>query len=54
MIEGPVCPESEEDDMEIQINAKPLCTIADEFLPDVYQLLGSIHLLFIWIKTSKS
>lgn len=32
--------------MEIQINAKPLCTIADEFLPDVYQLLGKHSFTF--------
>ncbi|WP_042227393.1 hypothetical protein [Paenibacillus popilliae] len=32
--------------MEIQINAKPLCTIADEFLPDVYQLLGKYSFTF--------
>ncbi|CAH8717050.1 cytosine deaminase [Paenibacillus thiaminolyticus] len=32
--------------MDIQINAKPLCTIADEFLPDVYQLLGKHSFTF--------
>ncbi|MGG4395789.1 cytosine deaminase [Paenibacillus thiaminolyticus] len=32
--------------MDIQINAKPLCTIADEFLPYVYQLLGKHSFTF--------
>ncbi|WCF07159.1 cytosine deaminase [Paenibacillus thiaminolyticus] len=32
--------------MDIQINAKPLCTISDEFLPDVYQLLGKHSFTF--------
>ncbi|WP_374019377.1 cytosine deaminase [Paenibacillus thiaminolyticus] len=32
--------------MDIQINAKPLCTIADEFLPDVYHLLGKHSFTF--------
>ncbi|BFH70306.1 hypothetical protein J27TS7_21400 [Paenibacillus dendritiformis] len=32
--------------MEIQINAKPLCTIADEYVPDVYQLLGKHSFTF--------